>query len=98
MLTYPDEINGVRSDWSEQRAGMMKDLDTVLRYKSWSLVATHNPEGEYGHMQHKLTDRITTQAYYRALSVCIQLFSTRFPSCSKKYKFPSIRTTPVRIV
>lgn len=65
MLTYPDEINGVRSDWSEQRAGMMKDLDTVLRYKSWSLVATHNPEGEYGHMQHKLTDRITTQAYYR---------------------------------
>lgn len=65
MLTYPDEINGVRSDWSEQRAGMMKDLDTVLRYKNWSLVATHNPEGEYGHMQHKLTDRITTQAYYR---------------------------------
>lgn len=65
MLDYPDEVNGVRSDWSEVKTKMAKDLNVLMKYKKWSQVITHNPEGEYGHLHHKLTNKMVTQAYYR---------------------------------
>lgn len=64
MLDYPDEIKGVRSDWSNVKGMMAKDLNVLMKYKKWSQVVTHNPEGEYGHLHHKLTNKMVTQAYY----------------------------------
>ena len=29
------------------------------------MVATHNPEGEYGHIHHQMTSQLVTQEYYR---------------------------------
>ena len=29
------------------------------------MVATHNPEGEYGHIHHRMTDKLVTQSFYR---------------------------------
>lgn len=65
ILTYPDLVNGVRSDWSSVKSNIAKDLDTVLNYKYWGMVVTHNPDGEYGHIHHKLTSELMTQSYYR---------------------------------
>ena len=65
ILSYPDQVNGNRSDWSEERYQIAKDLDTLLQYKHWGMVVTHNPSGEYGHIQHRLTSKIVTESFYR---------------------------------
>lgn len=65
ILSYPDIANGERSKWETKRYNIAKDLDTILNYKRWGMVATHNPDGEYGHIHHKLTNKIVTECYYK---------------------------------
>ena len=36
-----------------------------MKYKHWGMVATHNPDGEYGHIHHKMTSRLMTECYYK---------------------------------
>ena len=31
-----------------------KDLSTIIKLKKWNMVVTHNEDGEYGHMHHKM--------------------------------------------
>lgn len=63
MLSYPDIECGKPSDWSKSAASIMQDLDTILTYKRWDLIATHNPKGEYGHIQHRMTSQLVTAVY-----------------------------------
>lgn len=65
MLSYPDQVDGKRSNWSVERYQIAKDLDTLLQYKHWGMVVTHNPSGEYGHIQHRLTSKLVTERFYR---------------------------------
>lgn len=64
ILSYPDLVNGQRSDWSKEKYQIAKDLDVILKYKHWGLVATHNPAGEYGHIHHKFTSKLVTERFY----------------------------------
>lgn len=64
ILSYPDTVGGVRSTWSKEKNKIAKDIDTLLKYKEWKMVITHNPQGEYGHIHHKYTNAIVTQVYY----------------------------------
>ena len=36
-------------------------IDYILGYKKWNKIVTHNPEGEYGHIHHKMTNQIVTK-------------------------------------
>lgn len=63
MLGYPDKVLGKRSDWKEYEKSILKDIKEILNYKDWSLVATHNPDGEYGHIHHKMTSLFVTLEY-----------------------------------
>ncbi len=63
MLDYPDKVMGKRSNWKSERKQIRKDLRTVLEYKDWDLVITHNPDGEYGHQHHKITSSMVTELY-----------------------------------
>ena len=63
ILNYPDKIAGCKSDWSFWEDGIRKDIRTILAYKDWKCVATHNAQGEYGHRHHKATHRLTLEAY-----------------------------------
>jgi glucan-binding YG repeat protein/LmbE family N-acetylglucosaminyl deacetylase len=65
MLTYPDTIGGVRSDWSKEANQIACDLDVLFKYKKWGQVVTHNPSGEYGHIQHRMCSSIVSQVYYK---------------------------------
>lgn len=66
ILSYRDLISaGQRSNWETERYGIAKDIDTLLKYKHWGMVATHNPNGEYGHMHHKMTSTLVTQCFYK---------------------------------
>lgn len=57
ILTYPDLVNGVKSNWSECEGEVREDLSYILNYKDWELIATHNPAGETGHIHHLNTNR-----------------------------------------
>ncbi|MBR6871990.1 MAG: PIG-L family deacetylase [Ruminococcus sp.] len=62
ILEYPDKVNGSRDDWSAVKEGLKKDLNLLLSYKNWDTIATHNPDGEYGHEHHKMTSQLVTEA------------------------------------
>lgn len=75
ILKYPDLVNGKRSDWATSKPQIAKDLDFLMKYKHWGMVATHNPNGEYGHIHHKMTSKLMTESYYRTAGeiICIIL-------------------------
>jgi len=60
ILDYPNTINGVRSNWQKEYLNINKSLKEIIEYKDWDLIVTHNPNGEYGHIHHKMTNKIVT--------------------------------------
>ena len=66
ILSYPDLLaNGQRSTWTTECTSIAKDLNTVLKYKHWGMVATHNPNGDYGHIHHTMTSKLVTEEFYK---------------------------------
>lgn len=67
ILNYPDYNNQSKVDrWTKYSKKIQEDLMTVFAYKKWTEVATHNPNGEYGHIHHRLTSSLTTKAFKKA--------------------------------
>ncbi len=69
VLDYPDSrINkGVLKNdidmLTTSKKGLMKDIQTLLTYKKWSEVVTHNPEGEYGKYNHQRVSEFVTECF-----------------------------------
>lgn len=65
ILDYPDlqktksGVN-VKNLWGNVLTGMRKDLDLIIHYKNWEQIVTHNPQGEYGHIHHIMTNKEVT--------------------------------------
>ncbi|MBR3646545.1 MAG: PIG-L family deacetylase [Lachnospiraceae bacterium] len=62
ILNYPDKISQIRSKWIFHKKAIQKDLETIINYKKWNTIVTHNSEGEYGHNQHILLHGIVDKA------------------------------------
>lgn len=60
MLGYPDKTKGERDNWDSVREEIIEDIENIYKLKKWKEVVTHNPEGEYGHIHHKMTNGIVT--------------------------------------
>lgn len=61
ILSYPDKVADERSEWKYLRDSLYEDLSLILTCRDWTSIVTHNPDGEYGHIQHKITsERVTT--------------------------------------
>ena len=60
MLGYPDLTDGKRDDWSTVYSNIEYDIEKIIQYKKWKMIVTHNPDGEYGHQHHKMTNKIVT--------------------------------------
>lgn len=60
-LSYPDLTNGKKDNWSNSYDLIKKDIDEIIKYKKMDRVVTHNPDGEYGHIHHKLVSKIVTE-------------------------------------
>ena len=63
ILDYPDTSDGKRDDWLNYYDSISEDIKTVLNYKEWDIIVTHNKNGEYGHIQHKMTNAMVTESY-----------------------------------
>lgn len=68
MLNYPDVkkyYKGGKYDadlYTTSEKGMRKDIRTVLTYKKWKTVVTHNPFGEYGKYHHqKVSEYVSSE-------------------------------------
>lgn len=85
ILSYPDKTAGERDNWIHIRTRLQEDLEKVMTYLPWELIATHNAAGEYGHVHHQMTHQLvaaaydanslemplyTFQKYYRATLLC----------------------------
>ena len=71
ILNYPDvkkyNKNG-KTDfdlYSTSEAGMRKDIRTILSYKKWKKVVTHNPFGEYGKFHHQRVSAYVSSEFER---------------------------------
>lgn len=60
MLGYPDVTNKKKDNWKTSYDKIAKDLEDIINSKDWDKILTHNPEGEYGHIHHKMTNKIVT--------------------------------------
>lgn len=80
VLSYPDAYKFRRVDW--KKVGVMdyitKDIETVLLYKNWNKVVTHNPEGEYGHIHHIYVNNITTGLYNKYINKDTLFYFTKY--------------------
>lgn len=66
MLNYPDKTDGKRNDWQSCEAMIKAEINYILGLKDWKLIATHNPDGEYGHEHHKKVNRMVNEAVEQA--------------------------------
>lgn len=69
--TWYDENNNYKysvDTWSTCRTGIQKDLELILNYKEWDTIVTHNPNGEYGHIQHQNISKKVTDIVTKSLS------------------------------
>lgn len=59
ILDYPDLYKGLDGKWRIDQwkyniqDALANDINTIINYKNWDQIVTHNPAGEYGHIHHK---------------------------------------------
>lgn len=59
ILDYPDLYKGLDGKWKIDQwkyniqDALANDVNTIINYKNWDQIVTHNPAGEYGHIHHK---------------------------------------------
>ena len=63
ILSYPDKILNWRADWKFWQGKIEADVVSILQYKDWELVVSHNAQGEYGHPHHKMAHGIVEKEY-----------------------------------
>ena len=61
ILSYPDKVCGKRDNWENIRDYIESDIERIIGSKKWDMIITHNPDGEYGHIHHKMTSTIVTE-------------------------------------
>lgn len=61
ILDYPDLSDGQKDNWEYCRKAITEDLELLVGYKKWKQIVTHNPDGEYGHVHHKMLDQMVTK-------------------------------------
>ncbi len=61
MLGFPDLVNGKKSDWKKDWGAINSELQQIINSKDWDKIVVHNPEGEYGHIHHKMLSQILTE-------------------------------------
>lgn len=66
ILSFPDKTDGKRDNWKSCKEKIAEDIKYIIEKKDWKQVVTHNPDGEYGHKHHIMTNRLVTTAAKQA--------------------------------
>ena len=60
IMDFPDKVDGKKSDWSKDKDTINEYLSDIINMRDWDEIVTHNPAGEYGHIQHRMTSEMVT--------------------------------------
>lgn len=60
ILPFPDKTNGQRDNWKSCKNEITEEIKKIIDSKDWSTIVCHNPDGEYGHIHHKMVSQIVT--------------------------------------
>lgn len=63
ILNFPDKTFNKRDNWFGIKGRIENTVEKCLDLKDWDLVVTHNIEGEYGHIHHKMVSSIVRKEY-----------------------------------
>lgn len=63
ILDFPDKTFNKRDNWYGIKGKIGNAVDKFINMKDWDLIVTHNKEGEYGHIHHKMTSSIVRKEY-----------------------------------
>lgn len=67
-LGYTDKFLKRRSHWKFSYNNIEYDLNTIIKMKKWNTIVTHNKDGEYGHMHHKMVHDMVSNIHPQNLS------------------------------
>ena len=67
-LGYTDKFLKRRSHWKFSYNNIEYDLNTIIKMKKWNMIVTHNKDGEYGHMHHKMVHDMVDDIHPQNLS------------------------------
>lgn len=59
-LGIQDKKRNIRNNMNSDKKNISDRLDKIIKSKNWELIVTHNKNGEYGHIHHKITNQIVT--------------------------------------
>ena len=91
LLGFPDLVNGKKSNWKKEWNSLNAYINLIINSKNWDLVVTHNPDGEYGHMHHKMLNVIVTQnADKNKLFYFGKFYWEEIPNASVLYKLNNV--------
>ena len=91
ILSYPDKIGKKRSNWKFWEKDILADLCTIINYKQWNCIVTHNAEGEYGHQHHIYTHRYVTEiCKERGVTYSLWYFGTYYKKGTVPEDLPHI--------
>lgn len=77
ILNFPDKTLGERDSWFGIKGKIEDAAEECISLKDWELIVTHNKEGEYGHIHHKMTSSIVRNVYNNlGLKNSLYLFGT----------------------
>ena len=80
MLGFPDLVKGKKSEWKDEYSTISDQLETIIKSKDWESIVTHNPEGEYGHIHHKMVNKmVTSKANHKILSYFGKYYNENIP-------------------
>ena len=60
-LGYPDKTNNEKDNWATVYYKIEKDLIDIINYKNWKTIVTHNPDGEYDHIHHRMISTMVSK-------------------------------------
>lgn len=63
ILNFPDKTLNKRDNWFGIKGKIEDAVEKCINLKDWDLIVTHNKEGEYGHIHHKMTSSIVRSEY-----------------------------------
>ena len=87
MLGFPDLVNGEKSNWKNEHDEINKEIKEIINSKDWEIIVTHNPDGEYGHIHHKmLSQMVTDNSNFDILYYFGRFYFHEIPNESDLYK------------
>lgn len=86
ILNYPDKTKGKRDNWKKCYSKINQSIKQYIDSQNWKQVVSHNPDGEYGHIHHKMVSKMVTKVMERENETQQLIYFGRYVAKKNKRK------------